>query len=163
MHLVNTIRYMFMSFSEFCFYYYCNDDTVSGNAVSTTDVTRSWREKNDGDSLIFLCAAIFGEDLRWSQSLTEGLHKLLLTSPSHTHANLYFYMKDIYIYIYYRLTLASWWLNCLKRSGCVWAFSYHSFIRGLDIRPFRHLRSSGTPCYRSRNLYMGLFGFLLKY
>lgn len=99
MHLVNTIRYMFMSFSEFCFYYYCNDDTVSGNAVSTTDVTRSWREKNDGDSLIFLCAAIFGEDLRWSQSLTEGLHKLLLTSPSHTHANLYFYMKDIYIYL----------------------------------------------------------------
>lgn len=99
MHLVNTIRYMFMSFSEFCFYYYCNDDTVSGNAVSTTDITRSWREKNDGDSLIFLCAAISGEDLRWSQSLTEGLHKLLLTSPSHTHANLYFYMKDIYIYL----------------------------------------------------------------
>lgn len=162
MHLVNTIRYMFMSFSEFCFYYYCNDDTVSGNAVSTTDVTRSWREKKwwrfpD----ISLCCNI------WRRSevvsvLDWGTAQASSNFPI-PHTRQFIFLYEGYIYIYYRLTLASWWLNCLKRSGCVWAFSYHSFIRGLDIRPFRHLRSSGTPCYRSRNLYMGLFGFLLKY
>lgn len=40
MHLVNTIRYSFVSFFEFsvCIIIF-NDDTISGNTVSTTGVT----------------------------------------------------------------------------------------------------------------------------
>lgn len=81
MHLVNTIKYLFMSFFEIsvCFIIF-NNDAISGSTVSTTGIARGGRGKNDRDSLIFFHAVIFEEHLRYSQSL---IYKLI--PPSHTH------------------------------------------------------------------------------
>lgn len=74
MHLVNTMKYLFVSFFEFsvCIIVF-NDDSNSGNGVSTTGVTRGGRGKNDRDPLISFDAVIFEEHLRYSQSLIYKL------------------------------------------------------------------------------------------
>lgn len=60
MHLVNTIKYLFMSFFEIpvCIIIF-NNDAICGNAVSTTGTARGGRGKIDRDCLIFFHAVIF--------------------------------------------------------------------------------------------------------
>lgn len=78
MHLVNTIKYLLMSFFEIsvCIIIF-NNDAISGNTVGTA---RGGRGKNNRDSLIFFHAVIFEEHLKCSESL---IYKLIPT-PVHT-------------------------------------------------------------------------------
>lgn len=119
MNLVNTIKYLFMSFFEIsvCIIIF-NNDAISGNTVSTAGTARGGRGKNDRDSLIFSHAVIFEEHLRYSQSLIYKLIPLL-----HTHPNFYFCLKEDIFYC--KLTSAFQWLNCLKMICWVWTSSHH--------------------------------------
>jgi len=94
MHLVNTIKYLFMSFFEFsvCIIIF-NNDTISRKAVSTTGITSGGRGKNDGDSLTLFHAAMFEEHLRCFQPLIykRTAQSFSETSLPHTHHFLFLY------------------------------------------------------------------------
>lgn len=90
MNLVNTIKYLFMSFFEIsvCIIIF-NNDAISGNTVSAAGTARGGRGKNDRDSLIFSHAVIFEEHLRYSQSLIYKLIPL----PAHTPQFLFLFER----------------------------------------------------------------------
>lgn len=154
MHLVNTIKYLFMSFFEIsvCFIIF-NNDAISGSTVSTTGTARGGRGKNDRDSLIFFHTVIFEEHLRYSQSL---IYKLIPPLP-HT-PNFYFCMKeDIF---YWKLTLAFQWLNSWR-----WfvGFGHPATItlpRDWTSNPTGVFGSIEKSCYRKSNLHTGVFLFI---
>lgn len=87
MHLVNTIKYLFMSFLEFSVCIIVFNDLVKMQYQQC--VTRGARGKNYGDSLIFFHAAMFEEHLRYLQSLIYKLSAQSFsdTSLTHTHTH----------------------------------------------------------------------------
>lgn len=145
----------------------CNDDTVSGNALSTTDITRSWRKKKRWRFPdIPLCCNI------WRRSeVVSVLDWGTAQAPSNfpvprTHTNFYVSMKeDFFIIIIFKLqTDISFLVTELPEEKWLGLDIQLPFIyQGIGFRAFRHLRSIGKSSYGSRNLYTGLFGFLLKY
>lgn len=151
MHLVNTIRYSFVSFFEFsvCIIIF-NDDTISGNTVSTTGVTMVEEAKMMENPWYFSM-------MQYLKNILQSLIYKLTAQPfsdtclPHSHQFLFLY-EDIF---YRKLTFTSWWLNCLK---IFVGFAHPATINlswDLASNPSGIFGNIENSCYRNRNLYTG--------